>query len=66
MLGFTFVIAFGCRDIVAGLAYRRTTAYRDWETQVDALKQKTADALSKMEKSLRKEDTGSIVEPPQA
>ena len=55
MIGFTFLIAVAAL-IVAVLAYRRTTAPREWETQVDALRHKTADALSKLEKSLRKED----------
>jgi hypothetical protein len=58
----TFLIALAAL-ILAIAAYRRTTAPREWETQMDALRDKTADALSKMEKSLRKEEKGDIVEP---
>lgn len=64
MVGFTFVIAL-IALILAVVAYRRTTAPKEWESQIDALRQKTADTLAKMEKSLRKEDKGNIIEPPE-
>ena len=67
MIGFTFLIAL-IALIVAVSAYRRTTAPREWETQMDALRQKSADALAKLEKSIRKEesgkDEGSAIEQP--
>jgi hypothetical protein len=58
----TFLIAVVAL-ILAIMAYRRTTAPREWETQMDAMREKTADALSRMEKSIRKEEKGDIVEP---
>jgi hypothetical protein len=62
MVGFTFLIAL-IALIVAVLAYRRTTAPREWETQIDTLREKTADTLAKMEKSLRKANEGNVAEP---
>ncbi len=61
MVGLTFLIALVAL-IIAVMAYRRTTAPRELETQMDALRDKTADALSRMEKSVRREEKSDIVE----
>ena len=69
MGGLTFLIAL-IALIVAVLAYRRTGGPKDWESQMEGMRAKTADALSKMEKSLRKEEAekeeGKVAEPPEA
>jgi len=68
MAGLTFLIAL-IALILAVLAYRRTAGPKDWESQMEGMRTKTADALSKLEKSLRKEDgqkgEGKPAEPPE-
>jgi hypothetical protein len=64
MAGLALLIALVAL-IVAVLAYRRTPGPKESETQMDTLRQKTADVLAKMEKSLRKDEKDNIVEPPQ-
>jgi hypothetical protein len=54
MAGLTFLIAL-IALIVAVLAHRRTAGPKDWESQLEGVRERTADALSKLEKSLRKE-----------
>jgi ABC-type transporter MlaC component len=63
MAGITFLMALGAL-VLAVIAYRRTAAPSEWENQMNALRDKTADTLSKMEKSLRKENKSDLVEPP--
>jgi hypothetical protein len=62
MVALTFLLAL-IALVIAVLAYRRTSAPRERETQIDLLRQKTADTLSKMEKSLRKANEGNAAEP---
>ncbi|MEW5980170.1 MAG: hypothetical protein AB1898_30615 [Acidobacteriota bacterium] len=55
-MALTFLIAVAAL-IIAILAYKRSGGSKqDLQSQLDNLRQKTADALSKMEKSLRGED----------
>ncbi|MEW6441837.1 MAG: hypothetical protein AB1640_12960 [bacterium] len=55
-MALTFLIAVAAL-IIAILAYKRSGgSTQDLQNQVDSLRQKTADALSKIEKSLRGED----------
>jgi hypothetical protein len=42
--------------VVAVLAYQRAEGSKDLKTQLNSLREKTADALSKVEKALRRED----------
>jgi len=69
MVALTFLIAL-IALILAVLAYRRTGGPKNWESQMEGMRAKTADALSKLEKSLRKEDRekeeGKVAEPPEA
>ncbi len=55
-MALTFLIAVAAL-IIAILAYKRSGGSKqDLQNQLDNLRQKTVDALSKMEKSLRGED----------
>jgi len=51
----TFIIAV-IALLVAVLAYQKAEGSKDLKTQINSLRKKTADALSKVEKALRRED----------
>ncbi|HNR13226.1 MAG TPA: hypothetical protein PKJ77_01145 [Thermodesulfobacteriota bacterium] len=54
MLVLTFVIAVAAL-VVAILAYQRAAGAKDMDAQLSSLRARTADALAKMERSLRKQ-----------
>ena len=53
MIVLSFIIATVAL-VVAILAYQKAAGSNDLETQLNALREKSADALSKLEKALRK------------
>ncbi len=56
MVGLTFLIAVAAL-VVAILAYRKAGgSSEDLQRQLESVRQRTADTLAKMEKSLRGED----------
>ena len=59
MIVLSFIIAIVAL-VIAVLAYQKATGSNDLETQLNALREKSADALSKIEKALRKQDKEDV------
>lgn len=55
MIVLSFIIALVAL-VIAILAYQKAAGSNDLETQLNSLREKSADALSRLEKALRKQD----------
>ena len=59
MIVLSFIIALAAL-VIAILAYQKAAGSNDLEAQLNSLREKSADALSRLEKALRKQDKEDV------